>query len=222
MIAMHVAAANPQAIDSAGLDPALVAREKDVLAEKFKAQGKPANVIEKIVESGLKTYYKEVCLLDQPYIHDDKKTSRRPSRRPKARSARRSRSPASCAIALGEGIEKQESDFAAEVAAAAGQELTGLAPLARPQRHGMASTHGRPRLSPRDRQGLRRGARRRRRLRHPSADHRPHRRRSGRRARARHRARRGGRRRQHPARRRGVGAEPVARRPPTPWECWRP
>ena len=51
-----------------------VAREKDVLAEKFKAQGKPANVIEKIVESGLKTYYKEVCLLDQPYIHDDKKS----------------------------------------------------------------------------------------------------------------------------------------------------
>ena len=61
-----------------GLDPAVVEREKDVLADKFKAQGKPANVIEKIVESGLKTFYKEVCLLEQPYIHDP---TRRPSRR---------------------------------------------------------------------------------------------------------------------------------------------
>src|ERR1051326_6114517 len=72
-LAMHVAAANPQAVDPSGLDPVAVTREKDVLAEKFKAQGKPAAMIEKIVESGLKTYYKEVCLLDQAYIHDDKK-----------------------------------------------------------------------------------------------------------------------------------------------------
>src|SRR6202165_4230325 len=62
-LAMHVAAANPQALDPAGLDPALVQREKDVLADKYRQQGKPENVIAKIVESGLKTYYKEVCLL---------------------------------------------------------------------------------------------------------------------------------------------------------------
>ncbi|MGE0750918.1 MAG: translation elongation factor Ts [Variibacter sp.] len=73
-LAMHVAAANPQAIDAAGLDPAVVAREKDVLAEKYREQGKPANVIDKIVESGLKTYYKEVCLLEQAYIHDPAKS----------------------------------------------------------------------------------------------------------------------------------------------------
>jgi len=65
MVAMHVAASNPQAIDSSGLDPEVVRREKDVLADKYKAQGKPANVVEKIVESGLKTFYKDVCLLDQ-------------------------------------------------------------------------------------------------------------------------------------------------------------
>src|SRR5947209_19067075 len=65
-LAMHVAAANPHAVDPSGLDPVVVQREKDVLAEKFKAQGKPAAMIEKIVESGIKTYYKEVCLLDQP------------------------------------------------------------------------------------------------------------------------------------------------------------
>ena len=91
MVAMHVASANPQAIDPSGLDPAVVEREKNVLAEKFKAQGKPANVIDKIVESGLKTFYKEVCLLDQPFIFDDKKPWPRPSRRARARSARRSR-----------------------------------------------------------------------------------------------------------------------------------
>src|SRR5215471_4476119 len=61
LLAMHVAAANPQAIDPAGLDPEVVRREKEVLADKYKAQGKPANVIDKIVESGLKTFYKEVC-----------------------------------------------------------------------------------------------------------------------------------------------------------------
>src|SRR5207302_5545791 len=73
-LAMHVAAANPQAIDPAGLDPAVVKREKDVLADKYRQQGKPENVIEKIVESGLKTFYKEVCLLEQAFIHDNAKS----------------------------------------------------------------------------------------------------------------------------------------------------
>jgi elongation factor Ts len=69
---MHVAAASPVALNSAGVDPATIARERSVLAEKN--AGKPANVIEKIVESGLKTFYKEVTLLDQPYVHDPAKT----------------------------------------------------------------------------------------------------------------------------------------------------
>ena len=71
-IAMHVAAASPVALDAAGVDPATVARERAVLAEKN--AGKPPNVIEKIVESGLKTFYKEVTLLDQAYVHDPAKT----------------------------------------------------------------------------------------------------------------------------------------------------
>ena len=74
MVAMHVASANPQAVDPSGLDAVTVEREKAVLSEKAKAQGKPANVIDKIVESGLKTFYKEVCLLDQGFIFDDKKS----------------------------------------------------------------------------------------------------------------------------------------------------
>ena len=71
-IAMHVAAASPVALDAAGVDPATVARERAVLAEKN--AGKPPNVIEKIVESGLKTFYKEVTLLDQAYVHDPAKS----------------------------------------------------------------------------------------------------------------------------------------------------
>jgi elongation factor Ts len=71
-IAMHVAAASPVALDAAGLDPATVERERAVLAGKN--AGKPAKVLDKIIESGLKTYYKEVCLLDQAYVHDPAKT----------------------------------------------------------------------------------------------------------------------------------------------------
>src|ERR1700748_2269773 len=70
-LAMHVAATNPQALDPAGLDPETVRREKDVLADKYRQQGKPENVIEEIVEAGLTNYYKEVCLLEQASIHPD-------------------------------------------------------------------------------------------------------------------------------------------------------
>jgi elongation factor Ts len=119
-LAMHVAAANPQAVDPAGLDPATVTREKDVLAEKFKAQGKPAAMIEKIVESGLKTYYKEVCLLDQAYIHDDKKNVAQALKEAEGKVGGPIKVTGFVRYKLGEGVEKQESDFAAEVAAAAG------------------------------------------------------------------------------------------------------
>jgi len=121
MVAMHVAASNPQAIDPAGLDPALVKREKDVLADKFRQQGKRENIIEKIVESGLKTFYKEVCLLDQPYVHDDKKTVAQALKEAEGKVGGAIKVSGFVRFALGEGIEKQQSDFAAEVAAAAGQ-----------------------------------------------------------------------------------------------------
>jgi len=121
MIAMHVAAANPQAVDAGGLDPAAVAREKDVLADKFKAQGKPANVIEKIVESGLKTFYKEVCLLEQAYVHDPAKSVAQALKEAEGKVGGAIKITGFVRYGLGEGIEKQETDFAAEVAAAAGQ-----------------------------------------------------------------------------------------------------
>ncbi len=121
MIAMHVAASNPQALDAAGLDRATVVREKDVLAEKFKAQGKPANVIDRIVESGLKTFYKEVCLLEQAYVHDPAKTVTQAVKEAEGKVGAPIKIAGFVRYALGEGIEKQEADFAAEVAAAAGQ-----------------------------------------------------------------------------------------------------
>jgi elongation factor Ts len=121
LLAQHVAAANPQAIEPSGLDPALVAREKDVLAEKSKAQGKPANVIEKIVESGLKTFYKEVCLLDQPYIREPDKNVAQFLKEAEKTVGGPVKITGFARYALGEGIERQESDFAAEVAAAARQ-----------------------------------------------------------------------------------------------------
>ncbi len=117
-IAMHVAAANPQALDASGLDAGTIAREKAVLAEKN--AGKPANVIEKIVESGIKTYYKEVCLMEQSYIHDPSKSVAQAVKEAAGRVGGAVELKGFVRYALGEGIEKQESDFAAEVAAASG------------------------------------------------------------------------------------------------------
>jgi len=117
MVAMHVAASNPQAIDSSGLDPEVVRREKDVLADKYKAQGKPANVVEKIVESGLKTFYKEVCLLDQAYIHEPDKSVSQAIKEAEGTAGGPIKVTGFVRYALGEGIDRPESDFGGEVAA---------------------------------------------------------------------------------------------------------
>ena len=120
MVAMHVASANPQAIDPSGLDPASIEREKNVLADKFKAQGKPANVIDKIVESGLKTFYKEVCLLDQAFIFDDKKSVAQALKEAEGKAGAPIEIGGFKRFALGEGIERPGGDFGGEVAALAG------------------------------------------------------------------------------------------------------
>jgi elongation factor Ts len=109
-VAMHIASANPQAVDAAGLDAAVVEREKNVLADKFKAQGKPANVIDKIVESGLKTFYKEVCLLEQPFIFDDKKNVAQALKEAEGKAGGAIKIAGFMRYALGEGIEKQETE----------------------------------------------------------------------------------------------------------------
>jgi elongation factor Ts len=114
---MHVAASNPQAIDPSGLDPDLVRREKEVLADKFKAQGKPANVIDKIVESGLKTFYKEVCLLDQAFIHEPDKSVAQALKEAEGKAGGPVKVTGFVRYALGEGIDRPDTDFGGEVAA---------------------------------------------------------------------------------------------------------
>jgi elongation factor Ts len=112
LIALHVAAASPLAIDSASLDPNVVAREKSVLSEKN--AGKPAHVLEKIVESGLKTFYKEVCLIDQPSIHAEHagKTIGQVVKDAEKSAGAPILLKNFARFALGEGIEKQQGEAA--------------------------------------------------------------------------------------------------------------
>jgi len=119
-IAMHIAASNPIALDSSRLDPDLIRREREVLAEKAREQGKPPNVIDKIVESGLKTFYKEVCLLDQPFVHEPDKSVAQAVKEAESKLGTAIRITGYVRYALGEGVEREKKDFAAEVAAAAG------------------------------------------------------------------------------------------------------
>ena len=119
-IAMHVAAASPLGLDSASIDPAIIEREKAVLAEKN--AGKPANILVKIVESGLKSYYKEVSLLDQAYIHDGSKSVAQAVKEAEKAVGAPITLKGFARFALGEGIEKPvEPDFAAEVASMSGK-----------------------------------------------------------------------------------------------------
>jgi elongation factor Ts len=121
LLAMHIAASSPQAVDPSGLDPQVVAREREILADKYRAQGKPEATIAKIVESGLKTFYKEVCLLDQPYIHDPDKSVAAALKEAEGKAGGAIKVTGFVRYTLGEGIDRQETDFAAEVAAAAGK-----------------------------------------------------------------------------------------------------
>jgi elongation factor Ts len=119
-IAMHVAAANPLALDADSLPAALVERERSVALEKAKESGKPQNIIEKMVEGGLAKFRKDNALLSQLFVIDNKT--------PVAEVVASAAKEAGAGIVLkgfvrfqiGEGIEKKQEDFAAEVAAAAG------------------------------------------------------------------------------------------------------
>jgi elongation factor Ts len=116
-IAMHIAATNPQALDIASVDPAMLAREKAVLTEQAAASGKAPQVIEKMVEGRVRKYYEETVLLEQVYVVDGETRIKDVI----ANAAKELGVPVKLAAfrryALGEGIEKKETDFAAEVAA---------------------------------------------------------------------------------------------------------
>jgi elongation factor Ts len=118
-IAMHIAAANPQAVDTDSLDPALIERERNVLTEQAKESGKPAAVIEKMVEGRLRKFYEEVVLLQQPFVHDPDLTVAKALAAAEKDASAKIKITGFHRFALGEGIERPDNDFAAEVAAAA-------------------------------------------------------------------------------------------------------
>jgi elongation factor Ts len=119
-IAMHVAAASPLALDESGLDPELVERERAIAREKAATSGKPAEIIEKMIEGGVRKFAQENTLMNQIFVMDGKTKVADVV----AAAAKAAGTPitlkAYVRMQLGEGIEKQQSDFAAEVAAAAG------------------------------------------------------------------------------------------------------
>ena len=113
-IGMHVAATRPEALDIDAVDPAALERERAVLSEQARASGKPEAIIEKMVEGRIRKYYEEVVLLEQVWVHDGESRVRAVVKKAGATLTGFVR------YQLGEGIEKQTGDFAAEVAAAAG------------------------------------------------------------------------------------------------------
>ena len=119
-IAMHVAAANPQALDIADVDPAALDRERAVLAEQARASGKPEEIIGKMVEGRLRKYYEDVVLLEQTYVIDGESRMRAVLQKAAKDLGHPVRVAGFVRYALGEGIERSKSDFAAEVAAQLG------------------------------------------------------------------------------------------------------
>jgi elongation factor Ts len=115
-LAMHVAAANPSAVTVDAIDPALVARERQIFAEQARASGKPENIIEKMVEGRVRKFYEEAVLLEQVWVIDTDKRVKQVVEATAKELGASITITAFVRMALGEGIEKQESDLAAEVA----------------------------------------------------------------------------------------------------------
>jgi elongation factor Ts len=112
-VAMHIAAANPQALNKDDLDPSIIEREKSVLTDQARESGKPEQVIEKMIDGRMKKFLSEVTLLGQDFVIDPDLTVEAAAKQSGVEIINYIR------MAVGEGIEKKEEDFAAEVAKAA-------------------------------------------------------------------------------------------------------
>ena len=112
-VAMHIAASNPQALNKDELDPSIIEREKSVLTEQARESGKPEQVIEKMIDGRMKKFLSEVTLLGQDFVIDPDLTVEAAAEKSGVEIVGYVR------MAVGEGIEKKEEDFAAEVAKAA-------------------------------------------------------------------------------------------------------
>lgn len=120
-VAMHIAATNPLAVSADELDPAVVARERAVYAEQARESGKPEAIIEKMVEGRVRKFYEEVVLLSQGFVINPDLTVEKALKAAEADVGAPIKLTAFAIFRLGEGVEKEETDFAAEVAAAAGK-----------------------------------------------------------------------------------------------------
>ncbi|WP_341794593.1 translation elongation factor Ts [Rickettsia endosymbiont of Rhinocyllus conicus] len=116
-IAVHVAGNNPQSIDDSGLDQALVERERKVFFEKSKEEGKPDNIIEKMVEGRIRKFFAEVVLLQQNFLFDNKLTVAEVIKNASKELGAEIQITTFIRYELGEGIEQEEKNFADEVAA---------------------------------------------------------------------------------------------------------
>lgn len=120
-VAMHVAATNPLALTAEEIDATTVEREKAIFVDQARQSGKPDNIIEKMVEGRLRKFYEEVVLLKQGFVINPDLTVEKALAEAEASFGAPAKITGFVRFALGEGIEKEEGDFAAEVAAAAGK-----------------------------------------------------------------------------------------------------
>jgi elongation factor Ts len=120
---MHVAAMNPQYLDRDSVPADIVTKEKEILAAQIAEEGKPANIVEKIVEGRIGKFFAENCLMEQIFVKDtgDKKTLEAIQTDLVAKIGEKIRVRRFVRFELGEGMEKKNEDFAAEVAKTAGQ-----------------------------------------------------------------------------------------------------
>ena len=121
---MHVAAASPIAVRAEEVDPAIVARERAIFAEQARETGKPESIIEKMVEGRIRKFFEEVVLLSQNFVVDAEKTVAQAVKAAEAEVGAPINVTEFVVFRLGEGVEKEVTDFAAEVAAAAGTDKT--------------------------------------------------------------------------------------------------
>lgn len=120
-VAMHIAATNPLALTADEIDPATVERERAVHAEQARESGKPESIIEKMVEGRMRKFYEESVLLSQAFVIDPDVTVGEALKRAGEEAGAPIEIAAFVMFKLGEGVEREETDFAAEVAAAAGK-----------------------------------------------------------------------------------------------------
>jgi len=120
-LAMHVAAAAPQAVDRQGVDPTAIERERDILADQARASGKAEEIVQKMLDGRMRKFYEEVCLLEQTFVIDNETKVGKHLEQAGKDFGTEVKLVVFVRFLLGEGVEREASDFAAEVAAQLGR-----------------------------------------------------------------------------------------------------